>query len=325
MKYIGRQINVGFWKETTRWTAVAPSIWYPKTNLDFDEKIETAIDESSIGTKVKGMDLDVIKRTGEWSIEGLARVNSIWLLLLNVLWKVTTTELDPNNAYNHKLEIDNVNTSPSLSIWIQEPNGDYNFPLAMISSITISAKIWEYISISMDFKSKKWETANHTVVYDDKDYKFSARHSLFKMATDLAGLSGATGSCIEMFEITIAKTMEETFCLNSGIDLGDLIDWTYEITWSIVAVFDDETTYKNVALAGDYRAMQMKLADTNIDLGAGNNPTIDITLPKVAFTDYGREKGNDWTVKQNLWFVALNDIVSGKAIEINVVNSITSY
>lgn len=325
MKYIWRQISVGFGKESTRGTAVAPTIWYPKTTLDFDEKIETIIDESAMWIKVKGQDLDVIKRTGEWSIEGLVRINSIWLLLLNVLWKVTTTELSAWNAYNHKFEIENANISPSLTIWIDEPNGDYSFPLAMISSLTVSAKIWEYVTVSADFKSKKWETATHTATFSDTDYKFSARHSLFKIADNLAGLSWASGACVEMFEITIAKAMEEEFCLNNWIDLGDQIDWAFEITWSIVAVFKDETSYKNTALAGSYKAMELKLEDTNIDLWGTNYPTVDITLPKIAFTDYGREKGNDWTVKQNLWFVALHDITSWKAIEINVVNSTSAY
>ena len=43
-RYIWRKINVGFGKETTRWTAVAPAIRCPKASLDFDEKSEKVID-----------------------------------------------------------------------------------------------------------------------------------------------------------------------------------------------------------------------------------------------------------------------------------------
>jgi len=325
MKYIWRQINVGFAKETTRWTAVAPTFWYPKTNIDFDEKIETVIDESSLWVKVKGTDIEVIKRYGEWTVEWYARVNSIGLLFLNLLGKDTVTELQANEAYEHKFEIDNNAMAPSLTVSTAEPNGDYMYPLAMLKSFTISAKVWEFISISAEFKSKKWESATLTATYPDNDYKFSARHSIFKMATDLAGLPWASEACIETFELTISRTTEEEYCLNSWVDVWDLIDWTIEITWSIVATYNDEATYKVPALNWETRAMELKLVDTNIDLGGWNNPTIDITMPKVAFTDYGRDKWNDNTVKQNLWFTALQDTTSWKAIEIKVINSVDQY
>lgn len=47
-KISGRKIAVGFGKETTRGTAVAPSLWYPRVDMDFDEKIESVENESSI-------------------------------------------------------------------------------------------------------------------------------------------------------------------------------------------------------------------------------------------------------------------------------------
>lgn len=325
MKYIWRQLNVGFWKEAVRGTAVVPSFWYPKTTIDFDEKVETIVDESSLWVKIKSSNLDVIKRTGEWAIEWLARVNSIWLLLLNILWKDTVSEIVAGNVYSHLFEVENSNVSPSLSIWIAEPNGDYNFPLAMLKSMSISAKIGEYITINCDFKSKKWETTSHTVTYTTDDYYFTVAHSLFKMANDIAWLPASADICIESFELTVNKEMSEDFCLNGWVDLVDQTDWAIEVTWSIVATFKDETTFKDVALAWTYKAMSLKVEDTNTDLGSWNYPTIEITLPKVWFTDYGRDKWNDWVIKQNLWFTAMQDITSWKAIDVKVINSVTSY
>jgi len=325
MKYIWRQINVWFAKETTRGTAVAPTFWFPKTNIDFDEKIETIVDESSLWVKVKATEVEVVKRTWEWSIEGIVRVNSIWLLFLNIFWKITTTELEENKAYNHKFEIENTNQAPSLSIWVDEANGDYLFALANLQSLTLNFKTWEYVNVNAEFKSKKWESASLSASYSADDYKFSAKHSIFKMADDLSWLSWASGICIESFEITFTKNLEEQFCLNSWVDLNDVIEGAFEISWNLTAVFNDETTFKNVALNWTTKAMEMKLVDTSIDLGWWNNPSIDIVLPKVAFTDYGRDKWNDNTVKQNLSFVWLQDLDSGKAVEVNVVNWTTSY
>lgn len=64
-KYIGRQINIGFGKETTRGTAVAVASWVPKMDCSFDEKMEVIQDESSIGVITDTKDNMLVKRWAE--------------------------------------------------------------------------------------------------------------------------------------------------------------------------------------------------------------------------------------------------------------------
>ncbi len=44
-KFTGKGVNVGFGKETVRGTSVAPSVWFAKTNLTYEDKMETVVDE----------------------------------------------------------------------------------------------------------------------------------------------------------------------------------------------------------------------------------------------------------------------------------------
>jgi len=48
-KFIGRKLNIGIGKESTRGTAVAATFWMPKMELTHDDKITQVVNESSIG------------------------------------------------------------------------------------------------------------------------------------------------------------------------------------------------------------------------------------------------------------------------------------
>lgn len=64
-KITGRSVSIGFGKETTRGTAVPASVWFPKTDISFDEKIETLVKEQSIGSIMDATGHEVVKTWSE--------------------------------------------------------------------------------------------------------------------------------------------------------------------------------------------------------------------------------------------------------------------
>lgn len=64
-KFTGRRIAVGFGKEATRGAAVSPSVWFPRVDLDFDEKMEVVENEASIGVLIDAVDTEVVRRYAE--------------------------------------------------------------------------------------------------------------------------------------------------------------------------------------------------------------------------------------------------------------------
>ena len=86
VKYIGRQINVWFWLEWTRGTAVEVQNWQPKTDMSFKDMNETIQDESSIWVIVDSRDSFVVKKWAEWDINGNVEANWIWYLFYALLW-----------------------------------------------------------------------------------------------------------------------------------------------------------------------------------------------------------------------------------------------
>lgn len=323
-KYIWKQISVWFWKETTRGTAVAIWLWTPKTDFSFDEKMETIQDESSIGVIVDSRDSFVAKRWAEWDMSANIEVNSFGYLLLSLLWTVNTV-VATTGAYKHTFTLNNTNQSQSLTLGIKDPwlTSDMSFALTMVESMTITAEEWQLATFTVTLKSLKGTTTTHTVTYPT-DYKLLSRMSIFKTASNLAGLTGASASCIKSFEITFTKNLEDDYCLGSQ-DPRDFLNKQFSIEWSFTAMFENETDYKNTALAGTKRAIRFDLVDTTTTIGISSNPTLRIDLPLVAFTEWSRSMWNDEVVMQTLTFKWMYSIADTSSINVELTNTKASY
>ena len=321
-KFIGRKINVWFGKETVRGTAVSVTKFVPKTNMDFDEKYENVVDESSIWVIVDSAEAHNTKRWAEGNIETNVNVNSLWLPLLSLMWTVASATAT-TGAFTHTFNLLNTNQHPSLTIGVSDGVQDFSFPLAMIDSMTIGANVWEIATTSMTYKSKKGATATHTVTYS-QDYPLLAKNWVFKVANNLAWLAAASPLCIQSFEITITKNLEDIYCMWS-VDPTDFVNKQFVIEWSFTSIFEDTATYKDIALAGTEKAIRFTLTDTDTIIGLSSNPTLNIDLPKANFTEWSRTMGNDEVVSQTVNFKGLYSIADSKAIEIKLTNTDTSY
>jgi hypothetical protein len=157
-KYIWRKINVGLGKEAVRWTAVAPWIRVPKASLDFEDKTEKIIDESSIGVIEDSFNGHITKQRSEWSLECNMYANSVWYLLLNLFWAVSTSGANP---YTHAFTVAETNQHQSLTIGLADDTQDRQFALAMLDSLEISAVLvtswkWQAISKQRNQRTDLW-------------------------------------------------------------------------------------------------------------------------------------------------------------------------
>lgn len=321
-KYIWRQINVGFWLEWTRWTAVWIQKWLPKTDLSFKEMNETIQDESSIWVITDSRDSFLVKRWAEWDIGWNIEVNSIWYLLYALLSSVSVSE-DTTWAYTHTFSLKETNQGKTLTIWLEEPgSSDYEFALWSIDSLTISAEEWQQATFSVTFRAKKWETTSHTVNYD-VDNKLLSRHSIFKIASNLSGLDWADKICLKSFEITFSRNLSNDYCLWS-MEPNDFLSQQFAIEGSFSVLYTDET-YKDYVMNWDQKAVRFDLVDTNTTIWASSNPELKIDLPLVSMTEWDKTQGNDETVSQTVTFKWLYSDTDTSAVDVYLTNTVSEY
>ena len=321
-KYIWRQINIWFGVEDTRWVAWAVTTWVPKTDLSFEETNEVIQDESSIGVVVDSRDSFVVRRWGEWELGWNITTNAIGYLLYAVMWAIES-DVDTVWAYKHDITFANTNLTPSLTVWVSDPViWDIRYALWTVNSLTISAEEGQIATYTVNLMSKTWESTTHTVAYDP-DNTLLSRHSIFRIAENLAWLDTADNVCLRSFEITFNRNVEPDYCIWDK-EPKDFISQQFSIEWSFTAVFEADT-FRTIQLDWEHKAVRFELKDTWTTIWADSNPTLKIDLPIVSFTEFSRTQGNDEVVIQTLTFKGLYSNVDWTVANIELVNTKEEY
>lgn len=318
-KYIWRKVNVWFWKETTRGTAVSPNLRCPKASLDFDEKSEKVIDESSIGVIEDSFDWHVVKQWAEWSFECNAYANAIWYILLNLFGSVATS--GSSGEYTHQFSVNESNQHQSLTIGLADDTQDKQFPLAMIDSAEISAETWNFVTISSDFRSQKGSNANLTPSYSN-DFALLWKHVQVYLADDLSGLDSASSIQSTQVTLTINKNLEDVDVLGSVQPL-DFCNTFFNIEWSIELLRDD-ATYQAIYMDGVKKVMRIEIVDNDTTLSTGH-PTLTFDLANVIMTEYAKAQDNNSLIRQTLTFRWLYSMNDNSMITAKLINSQSAY
>ena len=318
-KYIWRKVNIWFGKEATRGTAVAPDLRCPKASLDFEDQSEKVIDESSIGVIEDSFDGHVVKQWAEWNFECNVYANAIWYILLNLFGSVATT--GSTGEYTHEFSVDETNQHQSLTIGLADDTQDRQFPLAMIDSAEITAETWNFVTISSDFRSKKWADASLTPSYSN-DFALLWKHVQVYLADDLTGLDSASSIQATQVTLTINKNLEDVDVLGSVQPL-DFCNTFFNIEWSMELLWDD-ATYKNIYMDGVKKAMRIEIVDNDTTLSTGH-PTLIFDLANVIMTEYAKNQDNNSLIRQTLTFRWLYSMTENSMITAKLINSQSAY
>lgn len=323
-KAIGRLVNLGIGKETTRGTAASPTYWLYKTELDWQEKFEQAIEEATVGVIADAVDAQIVKKWAEGSFGGSIKDKSFGLILLSLFGSASSALKSGESAvYEHTFSLLNSAQHPSLTLAIDDPWQDYQFPLAMIESLEIKYERGKFISYTAAFKSKKGTTANLTASYTDEN-SFRPQDFTFKMANNLAGLNGAQAISLKSASLKFEKNLEIDDVLGS-VDPADILNKQFVCTGTIEAVFEDEATFKSVALGGAAKALRFHLVNNGVTIGNGSHPELRIDLAKAKFNEITRATPIGDLVMQTLGFKAFYSLADSKLFQCVLVNTATGY
>lgn len=148
-----------------------------------------------------------------------------------------------------------------MTISKKTPIGGERFALAMISAFGLSATAGEAVMMKAELRAKAGASASLTKSYT-ADNKLYAKNVTMKIANDIAGLGAASALCIESFELNLTQELEDGFCFESGVDLGDLFNKGFSIDGTLTKLKKD-ATYKDYVKNGDIKAMRIEIEDTS--------------------------------------------------------------
>lgn len=322
-KFIGRLVDIGIAKETTRGTAETTASFYlPKMSLSIDDGIEQVIDESSVGVIEDSTDAQVVSDFSTWEIEGKIGDKSIGLILLGIFGTVSTTGGGETSTYLHTYSVDESAQHDSLTIFQDDPNQDYKYPLAMVDTWEFSAAIGEYCKVTIGGRSKIGSTATIAPSYV-AETNFLPQHATLKYASSVAGLGAGTEVNIRTISLSGSKNVEDDRRLGSKSQT-DILNKQFAVEGSVELVFDAET-FKTQMLADTAQALRITLENTDVTIGSTLHPKLVFDLYKVKWSEFTRNYGNDDIVTATASFKAHYNITDSNMIRAYLTNAQASY
>lgn len=292
--------------------------------MEFDEKSEKVIDESSIGVIEDSFDGHVSKQRAEGSLECNVYANAIWIILLNVFWSVSTSW--SSGEYTHAFSVAENNQHQSLTIGVADDTQDKQFPLAMVNTVEIGAEVGDFVKANIEFRSKKWSNATLTPTYSN-DFAMLGKHVKVYFAEDLSWLDTATAVNATNFTLTINKNIEDVDVLWS-VEPNDFCNTQFTVEWNVELLRDDET-YQSLYKDWTKKAMRIQIVDTNNTIWTSSNPTSNPTLTfdlaSVIMTEFAKTQDNDALIRQGIDFKALYSMSDAEMINATLLNTKSSY
>lgn len=324
MVYTGRKVSVGIAKEGTRGTASAPTLYYAHVDFQPQDKVDYKDNEGVIWTLAKTHKKEIVQQYSEIPLKGILWSESVGYFMLALLWSVTSAETAVGSgAYQHDFTMLNNNIHPTFTI--TEKNGveGLAYALGAIDKLNLTFQQGDYINLESNWKAKLSQTMALTPSYSEET-EFTARQIDIFFANDIAGLAGATAICAEGWNLELIKEIEQIFCLWS-LDPKDVITKVIDAQVSLT-IRHNSDVYTQYMKNGTTKAMRIRITDTNKVIWTnGDNPTIEIDLPKVSFDDVVKEGGRDDIIKQNLTISGLFDVTTSSLVTWKVINSTNVY
>lgn len=321
----GRKVAFGIAKETVRGTAQSAATFYlQQLDADFFNKSEEIFNDSVIGVLNVNSASEIVKDYAEGTIGGKVLDKQFGLLLLAALGTVNTVaNADASgNVKDHTFTQSQSNTPQSLTVFRKDANSDKAFALAMLRSLEITVVVGEFVRYTADFISKKGTTSTTTVAYALEN-EFKAKHAVIKMASNTAGLSGATPIPVKSFKIKIERDVNPYYVVGSN-DPAEIFVEQFKTSGEMVLRYTDQT-YENFHFNNTIQAFSLTLTNSDVTIGTSANPKLVLTLPTVTTNEFKLDQKKENIVEQTVMFTGLYNIGSTAEITAVLTNLQTSY
>ena len=303
-KIIGSLVNLGIGKETTRGTYASATYWYPWVTLNFDDKVAKIESKEAMGNIEESHESFNSKKWGEGNIEAELRDDSLGLILYSLMGTLNSAAVAAG-VVDHTFTIAQNNQHQTLCFTIDDPNGDYIFPLVAVNKFDFDFVPGELCKFSADFMSRPSRTSAGRMVNVKTENKWTANMLTFKLADTIAGLAAASEIKVQSLKLSVVKNLLPKFNIGSA-DVDDLINQEFQVSGEFTLPYND-TTYKTYAGANTYKCMEIKLVNNDVTIGGTYRPTLTIQLPRVSFYDWTPDRPKGTLYEQTIGFKGLRD------------------
>lgn len=214
-KGIGRLIQVGVAKETTRGTPISSaSYWNPWMDLTLDEKKEFATDVQSYGVIEDNTNLTQVKKWAQGSLAGNVADQSIGLILYSLFGGYGVSG-PSDSAYTHTFTIGQSAQHQSLTLFLHDPLAavDYSYANGVVEKLELTMALKKFIEFNASVKALTGASQSTFTPSTATENRFVPQYLAAKFALNYSGLQGtltATGTAATTVHVTACSINPQT-------------------------------------------------------------------------------------------------------------------
>lgn len=283
-KFVGRRGALGIAKEASRGTPVVPAYWIPFAKMSFMDSTDTAKETQALGNIGDQDSSYVTFQFGSGSVDAQLYDSGIGYILMSLLGAAPVST--GGNPYTHTFTLSQTNQAQSLTLFWQDPDRSYIFPLAVVDSVKITVAPKGLVEYSITFKSRKArDYAVQTPSFTAVGSKFLHQHTQVRLAASVGALSGASEVILKGLELTISRNSINDEVLGT-VEPADILSQSLSVEGSLSLNLEDDT-YRNLMNSGTYKAVEVKMLN-------GASSSLQFQFPRVSFSEWAP----DWTLDQ---------------------------
>jgi hypothetical protein len=263
-KGIGRLIQVGVAKESTRGTAISSAAsWNPWSDLTLDEKKEFVTDDQSYGIIEDNTNLTQTKKWAQGSLAGNVADQTIGLILYSLFG---THAVSGSGPYTHTFSIAETAQHQSLTFFKHDPLTavDYSYANGVVEKLELSIALKKFVMFTASLVSQSGVSQSSFTPSTTTENRFVPQYLAAKFALNYAGLQGTytvTGT-------TDGATAAITAVSNTALlKVGMTVSGTGIPANSVIVSVDSSTQFtinKNTTASGS--AVTLTLGPVSIAL-----------------------------------------------------------
>src|ERR1700710_774548 len=192
MKGIGRLIQIGLARETTRGTAQSSaSYWNPWNDLTLDEKKEFAVDSQAYGVIEDNVNLTQTKKWAQGSLAGNVPDQTIGLILYSMFGGyAVATHSGESVVYDHTFTVGENAQHQSLTFFLHDPLAavDYSYANGVVEKLELNMALKKFIDYTASIKSLSGASQSTFSPATTAENRFVPQYLAAKFALDYAGL-----------------------------------------------------------------------------------------------------------------------------------------
>ncbi len=323
MAEIWRKRSFGLGFETTAGTAVSATAWFPVENATLDHSLEKIKDGNSKGIIDEITDSYIAKEMSELSMEGIARSQTIGNLLKMALGTVGSATLVETAVYTHAFSRANTNAHPTATVYCDNSLEDERAPFHVLDTLDIDIKSGEYVKFNAKTKGGKIEstTSSPSFLTGTSDEMFRASKATIKIATDIAGLSGASAITLEGVKFTIKKNPVMRFALGATTPSVNA-NQQFNVVGDLTVTYN-ANTYRDLFTANTKKALQIEIEGSTL-IGATKYNKITIQFAQVHLESWKRSSGNNDLLTETFGFEAEYSVGDTQTMNVVLQNNKSS-